>query len=365
MMERFKKIKNYYIIILIGYCLNLFIGTFYNGSFEFRPLSMWTVDEVIHLYNETIWFSPFFSNPNSNFALYSVIISLLLILLFVFQKKISNTMYLSIESTLFIFFIFTLIGSYLTKYYIYLPDEYRNLVPASRNYYEYFIDLDYNVVWTIHLPGDNNGLFYRYGLAVYLLVPMFITVFIGNSFLLVNEFREQNSNKSHLIEEDKLEIENNSLKRILDSIKDSKTSMYIQSWKRSWSMIGDTTSKDSVSIFWEAYLVHFILSFTIVYMLIAWVPIFFSMIRRLNDRKTSPFVILFILIPIIGALILVIFLVTHSDDNPNFNNVIANSDESNTITKLKELNELKEQGIITEKEYFDLKGRYIDNLFDE
>ena len=99
------------------------------------------------------------------------------------------------------------------------------------------------------------------------------------------------------------------------------------------------------------------------YSLVLFLPSLAVTVRRLHDINKSGWWVLFILVPIIGFILLVVYLCTNSKEdnkygiNPknlaNENQKDNSSSESsnNVITQLEKLSKLKEDGILTQEEF--------------
>jgi uncharacterized membrane protein YhaH (DUF805 family)/uncharacterized protein YecT (DUF1311 family) len=99
------------------------------------------------------------------------------------------------------------------------------------------------------------------------------------------------------------------------------------------------------------------------YSLVLFLPSLALTVRRLHDINKSGWWVLFILVPIIGFILLVVYLCTNSKEdnkygiNPknlaNENQKDNSSSESsnNVITQLEKLSKLKEDGILTQEEF--------------
>lgn len=189
-MSKLQKYMKYYYIILLIYCINLIIGSFFFGSFEFTPGNSYLTIEKINIHDAFIWFSPLLTDRTSNSALISLIIGLVVLVIFWRMKDSEEhkKTYLLLDSIFGMLLIVFLINSFTTKYFIRLPIEFLDLVPETRSYFEYYIDIDYNITWTIHLPANNQGLFLRYGLMVYVVGALTALKILFNGYSLFKVF---------------------------------------------------------------------------------------------------------------------------------------------------------------------------------
>lgn len=91
------------------------------------------------------------------------------------------------------------------------------------------------------------------------------------------------------------------------------------------------------------------------YLLAVILPSLAVAVRRLHDINKSGWWLLLYLIPLLGAIVLLVFFCTDSKEdnkygmNPKSNN--SNNLGSNAIFQLEKLAELKDKGIITEEEF--------------
>ncbi|MBP6282317.1 MAG: DUF805 domain-containing protein [Leptotrichiaceae bacterium] len=98
-----------------------------------------------------------------------------------------------------------------------------------------------------------------------------------------------------------------------------------------------------------------------IFSLVIFIPSLAIMVRRLHDTNRSGWWYFIILIPIIGAIALLVFLCIDSKEdnkygaNPKANNGILKND---SISQLEKLSELKDKGILTQEE-FDAKKKEI------
>jgi uncharacterized membrane protein YhaH (DUF805 family) len=98
-----------------------------------------------------------------------------------------------------------------------------------------------------------------------------------------------------------------------------------------------------------------------IFSLVIFIPSLALFVRRLHDTNRTGWWFFLIIIPIIGAIVLLIFLCIDSKEdnkygaNPKANNGILKND---SISQLEKLSELKEKGIITQEE-FDAKKKEI------
>lgn len=92
------------------------------------------------------------------------------------------------------------------------------------------------------------------------------------------------------------------------------------------------------------------------------IPNLAILVRRLHDTNRTGWWFFILLIPIIGFIVMLIFLCIDSKEdnkygvNPKGNNGIS---ENNSITQLEKLSELKDKGIITQEEFNDKKRKIL------
>jgi uncharacterized membrane protein YhaH (DUF805 family) len=98
-----------------------------------------------------------------------------------------------------------------------------------------------------------------------------------------------------------------------------------------------------------------------IFSLVIFIPSLALFVRRLHDTNRTGWWFFILLIPIIGFIVLLVFLCIDSKEdnkygaNPKANNGILKND---SISQLEKLSELKEKGIITQEE-FDAKKKEI------
>lgn len=109
------------------------------------------------------------------------------------------------------------------------------------------------------------------------------------------------------------------------------------------------------------------------YSLVLFLPSLAVTVRRLHDINKSGWWVLFVLVPIIGFILLVVYLCTNSKEdnkygiNPknlaNENQKDNSSSESSTdvITQLEKLSKLKEDGILTQEEFDSQKQQILNS----
>lgn len=92
------------------------------------------------------------------------------------------------------------------------------------------------------------------------------------------------------------------------------------------------------------------------------IPNLAILVRRLHDTNRTGWWLFILLIPIIGFIVLLIFLCIDSKEdnkygvNPKGNNGILKND---SIAELEKLSELKDKGIITQEEFNDKKRKIL------
>ena len=108
------------------------------------------------------------------------------------------------------------------------------------------------------------------------------------------------------------------------------------------------------------------------YSLVLFLPSLAVTVRRLHDINKSGLWVLFILVPIIGFILLVVYLCTNSKEdnkyginpksleNENQENNSLSKSSNNVIEQLEKLSKLKEDGILTQEE-FDTQKQQILN----
>ena len=99
------------------------------------------------------------------------------------------------------------------------------------------------------------------------------------------------------------------------------------------------------------------------YSLVLFLPSLAVTVRRLHDINKSGWWVLFVLVPIIGFILLVVYLCTYSKEdnkyginpknlaNENQENNSSSESSNDVITQLEKLSKLKEDGILTQEEF--------------
>lgn len=126
--------------------------------------------------------------------------------------------------------------------------------------------------------------------------------------------------------------------------------------------------------YWYFFLFNFLISlfFTVlvpyfywvglIYSIIAFIPHISVTIRRLHDINRSGWWFLIVLVPLLGVIVLISFLTQEGDKGKNQYGQSPKQDKSrdNLNDKIKKLSELKDDGVLTEKEFEEKKNQLLD-----